>query len=104
DEEVSRLIRECHARAIDIIKAHRDKLDIMAKLLIERETLDGRDVKDIILHGRLLSEVERGEQDKEKADAAPGGVAAEAPKAAEASPALSAPAVPPAKSTLASPA
>ncbi|OGV44634.1 MAG: cell division protein FtsH [Lentisphaerae bacterium GWF2_57_35] len=69
DEEVTRIIRECHARAVDILKTHRDRLDMMAQLLIERETLDGRDVADIVEHGRLLSEVERTEQD-EKKDAA----------------------------------
>ncbi len=67
DQEVSSIIRDCYARATEILKTHRDTLDKLAQLLIERETLDGRDVRDIVEHGRLLSEVERAEQD-EKAE------------------------------------
>ena len=63
DEEVSRLIRECHDKALDILKKNRQNLDTVANLLLERETLDGRDVEEIVKHGRILSEVERAEAD-----------------------------------------
>jgi cell division protease FtsH len=63
DEEVSRLIRECHERALDILRKNRKNLDTVANLLLERETLDGRDVEEIVKHGRILSEVERKEAD-----------------------------------------
>ena len=68
DEEVSRLIRESHDRALDILRKNRQSLDTVATLLLERETLDGRDVGEIVKHGRILSEVERAEVDA-KADA-----------------------------------
>ena len=67
DEEVSRMIRECYNQAVDILKKHRDQLDLLAKLLLERETLEGRDVEDIVKHGRILNEVERAEADEKKA-------------------------------------
>ena len=68
DEEVSRLIRECHDKALDLLRKNRKNLDTVANLLLERETLDGRDVEEIVKHGRILSEVERAD-----AEARPGG-------------------------------
>ncbi len=59
DAEVSRLLRESHQQAKDILLKHRDSLDLVAKTLIERETLDGRDVDELVKQGRLLSEAER---------------------------------------------
>ena len=71
DEEVSRIIRECHDKALDILRRHREKLDTLANLLLERETLDGRDVEEIVKHGRILSEVERAEADAREAEGKP---------------------------------
>ncbi len=68
DSEVSKLLREAYAQAIKILEENREKLDMIAKLLIERETLDGRDVEDIAKHGRVLSDDERAIEDKDKAD------------------------------------
>ena len=59
DVEVNRMLREAYAKAIEILKTHRDKLDLITRLLIERETLDGAEVLDLIRHGRILSEAER---------------------------------------------
>jgi cell division protease FtsH len=66
DAEVKRILQQNHDRAVDILKAHREHLDQVAQLLLERETLDGRDVEDIVNHGRILSEVEREEQDEKE--------------------------------------
>ena len=44
-----------------ILETHRDKLDLITKFLLERETLDGRDVEDLMKHGRIRSEEERQE-------------------------------------------
>ena len=71
DEEVSRIIRECHDKALDILRQHRQNLDTLAGLLLERETLDGRDVEEIVKHGRILSEVERAEADAREAEQKP---------------------------------
>ena len=59
DAEVNRLLRACYQRAKDILSQYRDKLDLIAKTLIERETLDGRDVDGLLKHGRLLTDEER---------------------------------------------
>jgi cell division protease FtsH len=66
DSEVNTLLRDAHQRATDLLQTHRDKLDMIATLLLERETLDGRDVQEIVEHGRILSEDERDEVDKKK--------------------------------------
>jgi cell division protease FtsH len=59
DKEISKLLRDCYQRATDIITEHRDKLNMIAEHLLIEETIDGRDVEEIIEHGRILSEEER---------------------------------------------
>ena len=66
DAEVNALLRKSYERARDILTARRDKLELIAKLLLERETLDGREVEEIVTHGRILSEAERDELEKAK--------------------------------------
>ncbi len=60
DAEVNRLLRESYDRAKGVLEANRDRLDTIARLLLERETLDGKDVEDIMRTGRILTEAERG--------------------------------------------
>jgi len=64
DDVVNVLLRECYTRAVKIVEENRAKLEMIATLLLERETLDGRDVEEIVKHGRVLSEQERDEIDK----------------------------------------
>jgi cell division protease FtsH len=59
DAEVNRLLRESYERAKSIATGNREKLRTIAELLLERETLDGREVREIVEHGRVLSEEER---------------------------------------------
>ncbi len=63
DAEVKRIIDESYDKALDLLTRNRDKLDLLTNLLIERETLDGRDVDDILKHGRILSAAERNAED-----------------------------------------
>ena len=44
DEEVSRLLKEAEERASSILGAHRDVLDQVTNLLVEREMIDGKEV------------------------------------------------------------
>ena len=55
DEEVKRLIDEAYVKAKDILLQHKDKLDAIAAALLEFETLDGSQIKDIMEHGRMLN-------------------------------------------------
>ncbi|WP_007509426.1 MULTISPECIES: ATP-dependent zinc metalloprotease FtsH [Pseudofrankia] len=54
DDEVARLLREAEARAVDLLRTHHDALDHLAALLLEKETVDGAAVTDIL---RLTSPV-----------------------------------------------
>jgi len=44
DEEIGRLVREAHDRALEILNRDRDLLDRLSTVLIEREVLDGKDL------------------------------------------------------------
>ena len=59
DAEVSRMLNEAYERAMQILKDNRDKLETMTRLLIERESIDGREVLEIVKHGRILTDEER---------------------------------------------
>ena len=53
DSEVKQLIQSGYQRAKDLIDANRDKLEIIAKSLLEYETLDGTQVEDIVRTGKF---------------------------------------------------
>ncbi|PYL41649.1 MAG: cell division protein FtsH [Verrucomicrobia bacterium] len=55
DREVRTLLDEAYQRAKQILTANRDKLDVIAKALLEFETLDGSQIEDIVKHGRMLN-------------------------------------------------
>jgi cell division protease FtsH len=48
DEEVAKLLREAEDRATAILTQHRDALDRLTELLLERETIDGTDVDEVL--------------------------------------------------------
>jgi cell division protease FtsH len=51
DTEVAGLLRQAEQRALGVLGEHRDALDRLAGLLLERETVDGTDVDQIL--GRI---------------------------------------------------
>ena len=48
DEEVERLTREAYGEATRLLGENKDKLELLAKTLIERETMDGREVEELL--------------------------------------------------------
>jgi cell division protease FtsH len=48
DEEVARLLREAEDRATSLLRGHRETLDRVIGLLLERETIDGTDLAAIV--------------------------------------------------------
>ena len=44
DEEVERLLKEANERASSLLSTHREALDRVVALLLERETIDGSEV------------------------------------------------------------
>ena len=53
DREVKKLCDNAFNRAMQFISANRDKVEIIAKALLEFETLDGEQVKDIVQTGAM---------------------------------------------------
>jgi cell division protease FtsH len=51
DEEVARLLRQAEDRATRVLADHRDALERLTGLLLERETVDGTDVDEVL--GRI---------------------------------------------------
>ena len=58
DAEVQRIMREAHRRAEAILSARRDQLDLMASVLLERETVEGEAV-EALLNNEWASYLER---------------------------------------------
>ncbi len=56
DEEVQRIIKEAHERAVELLTANKKLLDNMARLLIERETIY-QDEVDLIMEGQDVKEI-----------------------------------------------
>src|SRR5437763_1840262 len=55
DGEVRKLLDNAHQLARTTLTANRDKLEVIAKALLEYETLDGSQLKEIVEHGRLIN-------------------------------------------------
>jgi cell division protease FtsH len=48
DTEVSRLLREAEETAVSLIRAHRAELEALTNLLLEKETVDGAEVYNLV--------------------------------------------------------
>ena len=68
DDEIRRIIEDAHQRAQAVLVAHRDQLDAIARILIERETLERREF-EALLAGSSEEEVFR---DKDGRNPQPG--------------------------------
>ena len=55
-----RIIESCYARATELINQNRDKLELLATTLLEKETMDGREVERMV-RGEDEAKAEGGE-------------------------------------------
>jgi cell division protease FtsH len=55
DREVRKLCDDAYARATKILTDDRDKLECIAKALLEYETLDGQQIRDIMKFGKMMN-------------------------------------------------
>lgn len=53
DTEIQRIIKECYERARQIITENRDKLELIAKTLMEVETLNAEQIRHLVKTGEL---------------------------------------------------
>ena len=72
DAEVSKLVSDAYARAEKEIAKNKDKVELLAKTLLERETMDGRDVAKLVGIEMKEPEKEGAKPAEEAKDAAPG--------------------------------
>jgi cell division protease FtsH len=71
DLEIQRILKECYERAKTILTENRDKLDLIAKTLLEVETLNAEQIDYLIKNGRMpesASELEGIKVDTKKSD------------------------------------
>jgi cell division protease FtsH len=64
DKEVRRLIEDAYAKTEEMLKNNLDKLHLIAKALIERETLEGEELEQLLKNGKI----EDKEQDQQEPD------------------------------------
>jgi len=55
DTEIKLLIDNSYQRAKELLTKYRPEMDAIARALLEYETLDGANVKEIMEHGRMLN-------------------------------------------------
>ena len=65
DQEVQKIITENYARALEVLKAHRDVLDAMVKLLYSKETIYSDEV-DMLMDGKSIEEINEYISEKQK--------------------------------------
>ncbi|PEZ11376.1 cell division protein FtsH [Bacillus sp. AFS018417] len=63
DTEMQSIMKECYARAKQLLTENRDKLDIIAKTLLEVETLDAEQINHLCEHGTLPERKTSSESD-----------------------------------------
>jgi cell division protease FtsH len=71
DTEIQRIIRECYDRAKQILTENRDKLELIAKTLLEVETLDAEQIRSLFEKGKLPENNAKNEEDAEKKGSVP---------------------------------
>lgn len=77
DQEVKSIIDGCYAKAKEILLADKELLDTIAAVLLDRETLDGKEF-EALMKGETLPPVKKPESNEDKkADDAPEGGDAE---------------------------
>jgi len=67
DQEIRKTIDNSYQQAQDILEENRSKLETIAKALIERETLNSKEIKALV-EGRELPPVGEGEEESEEED------------------------------------
>ncbi len=48
DEEIKKILKESYDHAVDILQKHRDGLDRVAKDLLEKEEITGKEVLELV--------------------------------------------------------
>lgn len=69
DKEVRNIINECYMKAKELILANRELLDLIAKTLIEEETLTNEQIMNLVNYGKVVAPViEPNQKDRPVSD------------------------------------
>lgn len=72
DSEIRRFIDEAYEGTVKLLNDNMDKLHLIAQALIERETLEGHEIEELLKYGHILEKGENPDQDPQKpADGTP---------------------------------
>jgi cell division protease FtsH len=71
DQEVKTLVMDGYTRATELLTMNRDVLETMAQALLERETLDGKEIKDLIAGKDISDDDDSGSTQKIESDKLP---------------------------------
>jgi cell division protease FtsH len=58
DDEIRRIVEECYERTTEILSQHKDSLIIVSEALLERENMDGSEIKAMIFGAEEVTEDE----------------------------------------------
>ena len=87
DEEVERLVNDAYVRASKLIGENRERLEKLVEHLLEAETMDGRDVEELLKLGHILSDEERAAKRGGDAAAEPVSAPGASPEVSDSAPA-----------------
>jgi len=68
DTEIDRILKEAHDTARGILEKHREKLELIAEVLIKYETVDGGQVMQMLETGEVPEELKNGNANKPEAE------------------------------------
>ncbi len=64
DKEMRAIVDECYERTRGLLTERRDKLDLLATTLLEKETLDGEQVRQLMEYGRFVENADKDDGPK----------------------------------------
>lgn len=67
DKEVRRIIEDAYAKTEEMLKTNMDKLHLIAEALLERETLEGEELEQLLKEGKITDK----SSDEQEPDTAP---------------------------------
>ena len=68
DAEIKKIVDEAYAKALEIIRENRDKLDLVVEFLMKHDVMD-RDEFEVAMSGSTVEEIEKiGEERRRKSE------------------------------------
>jgi cell division protease FtsH len=61
DQEMRHIVDQCYEKTRALLTEHRSKLELLAQTLLEKETLDGEQIRQLMEYGRLIESKSDGD-------------------------------------------